>query len=98
MPRYAPTLVWDAQPAEFIEALVESNAHAFYLQLALETVLGSVVLDEVSRFFVMNNQVYRVHRTPPFLGLPELYVTFTVSEGGQEVVIRDLCFVSGKIQ
>ena len=60
--------------------------------------MASAVIDEVSKFFVMDNQVYRIHRTPPFLGLPELYVTFTVSEDGQEVVIRDLCFVSGQIQ
>ena len=98
MPRLIPTLRWKDQPIDFIEALVEKDISAFYIQLAIETLLGSTLLDEVTTAFVMDNQVYRVHRTPPSLSFPELYVTVTVSEDGQEVTIEDICFCHEALQ
>lgn len=93
-----PTIRWSREASEFLDALVDSDARFIDLQRAIEKVFEGGAWKIVSTPLIFEGQVIYLHRTPRYVNLPSLYVTFTVSEEEQMIDILEIRFAREALQ
>ena len=87
-----PTIIWGPHAERFLDVLTDWNSNYFEIELAIEHVLRSEA-DKVSISFLVREQTVYLHRTPPFMDLPELYVIFMKKKDGHEIELLTICLV-----
>ncbi len=95
---FKPTIRWDDEASAFIDALVDSDIRYLDLPSAIEKVFEGKEYLAVSEPFVLDGRIHFLHRTPPFLNLPTLYVTFDVLDEGQLINILEIRFARESLQ